>query len=88
MHSHSMVFFFSGKLFADNFFPDYRFSEGVHHGFFSVYSVFFPAATGILAGANISGDLKVTLLIGFVLLHSVLCMVVHNLLLLFTLGKL
>lgn len=81
-------FFFSGKVFADNFFPDYRFSEGVHHGFFSVYSIFFPAATGILAGANISGDLKVMLLLGFVSLHTVLGIVVHNLLTFLTLGKL
>lgn len=42
--------------------PDYRYFEGVEHNFFSVFSIFFPAATGILAGANISGDLKVTLL--------------------------
>lgn len=45
------------SLLKENFFPDYRFSEGVHHNFFSVFSIFFPAATGILAGANISGDL-------------------------------
>ncbi|XP_047532187.1 bumetanide-sensitive sodium-(potassium)-chloride cotransporter isoform X1 [Vanessa atalanta] len=38
--------------------PDYRTFEGVEHNFFSVFSIFFPAATGILAGANISGDLK------------------------------
>ncbi|XP_053611514.1 bumetanide-sensitive sodium-(potassium)-chloride cotransporter isoform X2 [Plodia interpunctella] len=41
-----------------NLWPDYRFFEGVEHNFFSVFSIFFPAATGILAGANISGDLK------------------------------
>lgn len=46
-------------LFQTNFFPDYRIdkSTGKNHDFFSVFSIFFPAATGILAGANISGDL-------------------------------
>ncbi|KAM3960424.1 sodium chloride cotransporter 69 [Aphomia sociella] len=41
-----------------NLWSDYRKYEGVEHNFFSVFSIFFPAATGILAGANISGDLK------------------------------
>lgn len=45
-------------LFQTNFGPDYRTEKGVEHNFFSVLSIFFPAATGILAGANISGDLK------------------------------
>ena len=42
------------NLFKTNFGPAYREGEN----FFSVFAVFFPAATGILAGVNISGDLK------------------------------
>ncbi|XP_063368078.1 bumetanide-sensitive sodium-(potassium)-chloride cotransporter-like [Cydia amplana] len=45
-------------VLKNNMGPDYKFYEGVDHSFFSVFSIFFPAATGILAGANISGDLK------------------------------
>ncbi|KFM05642.1 Solute carrier family 12 member 1 [Aptenodytes forsteri] len=47
-------FNYQGSIFAENFGPDFRSGEG----FFSVFAIFFPAATGILAGANISGDLK------------------------------
>ncbi|KAM3663568.1 solute carrier family 12 member 1 isoform 3-T4 [Ammospiza maritima maritima] len=48
-------FNYQASIFAENFGPDFRSGEG----FFSVFAIFFPAATGILAGANISGDLKV-----------------------------
>lgn len=50
----------TGDTFVDNFGPDFR-DQGSNdlNSFFSVFSIFFPAATGILAGANISGDLKV-----------------------------
>jgi len=47
------------ETFMSNMGSDYRNYEGVDHDFFSVFAVFFPAVTGIVAGANLSGDLKV-----------------------------
>lgn len=49
----------SATVLKSNLWTDYRPYDGVEHNFFSVLAIFFPAATGILAGANISGDLKV-----------------------------
>nr|XP_027239552.1 bumetanide-sensitive sodium-(potassium)-chloride cotransporter-like [Penaeus vannamei] len=45
-------------VFAQNVASDFRLSDGVQYGFFGVFGVFFPAVTGIVAGANLSGDLK------------------------------
>lgn len=50
---------FAGDVFMENLGPDFREYDGIHYSFFKVFAIFFPAATGILAGANISGDLKV-----------------------------
>lgn len=43
------------KTTEENWHPDYR--EG--NDFFSVFAIYFPAITGVQAGANICGDLRV-----------------------------
>ncbi|KAM4553252.1 solute carrier family 12 member 3 [Fundulus diaphanus] len=48
-------FSYKAEIFAVNFVPNWR---GKESSFFGMFSIFFPSATGILAGANISGDLK------------------------------
>lgn len=52
---------FSGSVFSDNLLTTnyHPTTEGEQTpSFFYVFGVFFPAVTGIVAGANLSGDLK------------------------------
>ena len=47
-------FSYQGIIASENAGSDYR----NDNDFFTMFSIFFPAATGILAGCNISGDLR------------------------------
>ncbi|KAM6909466.1 solute carrier family 12 member 3-like [Xenentodon cancila] len=49
------VFGYRGDIFLENLTPNWR---GAESSFFQMFAIFFPAAIGILSGANISGDLK------------------------------
>lgn len=50
----------SGEVFVNNLLTTNYHSNtgGPAPTFFEVFGVFFPAVTGIVAGANLSGDLK------------------------------
>ena len=48
----------NGNLW-DNMGPKFKdIGDGIDYNLFLCFGIFFPAATGIMAGANISGDLK------------------------------
>uniref|UniRef100_A0A3Q3B0A2 Solute carrier family 12 member 10, tandem duplicate 1 n=1 Tax=Kryptolebias marmoratus TaxID=37003 RepID=A0A3Q3B0A2_KRYMA len=49
------IFGYRGDIFVENLTPSWRGPKG---SFFQVFAIFFPAATGILSGVNICGDLK------------------------------
>jgi solute carrier family 12 sodium/potassium/chloride transporter 2 len=50
---------YNGTVMSQNLWSGYTAdAHGNTNNFFSVFAVFFPAVTGIVAGANLSGDLK------------------------------
>lgn len=53
---HDRSFDFPAEIFVENLLPSFRGKDGY---FFRMFAIFFPAATGILSGVNICGDLKV-----------------------------
>jgi solute carrier family 12 sodium/potassium/chloride transporter 2 len=53
------LFTFLVDLLTEIWEPAYTITGGQMQNFISVFSVYFPASIGILAGANVSGDLKV-----------------------------
>lgn len=51
---------YSMEVMKQNMYSDYQINPntGKRFDFFTVFAVYFPAVTGIVAGANFSGDLK------------------------------
>ena len=51
---------YNATLMESNLWQHYTINEESHkkHNFFSVFAIFFPAVTGVTAGASLSGDLK------------------------------
>ncbi|KAI9103037.1 amino acid permease-domain-containing protein [Phlyctochytrium arcticum] len=49
---------FNFQTLKDNFFPHFSSDLGVQQNFQTVFAIVFPACTGVLAGASMSGDLK------------------------------
>ncbi|XP_057374572.1 LOW QUALITY PROTEIN: bumetanide-sensitive sodium-(potassium)-chloride cotransporter-like [Daphnia carinata] len=49
---------YSSDLLSENWAPGYTITSGQMQNFISVFAVYFPSTIGILAGANVSGELK------------------------------
>jgi len=49
---------FDGNNFTENMRSGFTVYQGIKYDFFKVLAIFFPACTGIMAGANISSQLK------------------------------
>lgn len=54
------IFLCAVDTLNENWKSAYFVTDGQMQNFISVFSVYFPASIGILAGANVSGDLKVS----------------------------